>query len=217
MADSETRKNLYTYAFLREDGSPYYIGKGSGRRAWRSDNRRAAKRPVNPSRILILKENLTEEEAFRHERYMISVLGRKDLGSGILRNMTDGGEGASGAIRSEELRRKLSELRRGKKPSEETRRTMSESRLGKKNSFFGKRHGEKWRRRQSEKICGERNPNARSFVFTGPSGEDFHVVGGFEIFCRKQGISWQTMRKALRRNCSPPPRNGWLVRKAILQ
>jgi hypothetical protein len=43
-----------------------------------------------------LKRNLTEEEAFRHECYMIAVFGRKDIGTGILRNLTDGGDGVQG-------------------------------------------------------------------------------------------------------------------------
>jgi hypothetical protein len=43
-------------------------------------------------RIIILKNNLTEIEALQHEKYMISIFGRKDLGSGILYNKTDGGD-----------------------------------------------------------------------------------------------------------------------------
>jgi general stress protein YciG len=85
--------NYYTYAYLREDKTPYYIGKGTENRIY-STNRRV-KLPKDKSRIIFLKQNLTEEEAFKHERYMINVFGRKDLGTGILRNMTDGGDGAS--------------------------------------------------------------------------------------------------------------------------
>jgi hypothetical protein len=84
---------FYTYAWLREDGTPYYIGKGSGDRAWkRSRKGRSVKMPPK-ERILILKQNLTEEEAYKHEIYMIALYGRKDIGTGILRNLTDGGEG----------------------------------------------------------------------------------------------------------------------------
>jgi DNA invertase Pin-like site-specific DNA recombinase len=55
--------------------------------------------PKDRNRVLILKRNLTEEEAFRHEIYMIAVFGRKDIGTGILGNKSDGGEGPSGAKR----------------------------------------------------------------------------------------------------------------------
>ena len=85
--------DYYTYAYLREDGSPYYIGKGRGRRAYTAYCKSVKKPPKN--RIIFLKQNLTEEQAFDHERYMIHVLGRKDIGTGILRNLTEGGEGLS--------------------------------------------------------------------------------------------------------------------------
>ena len=117
----------YTYAYLREDKTPYYIGKGTGDRIY-STNRRVSP-PKDKSRIIYLKQNLTEEEAFKHEIYMIAVLGRKDLGTGILHNRTGGGEGASGAIRSDETRKKMGEAK--KNISEETRRRMSEAQKGK--------------------------------------------------------------------------------------
>jgi hypothetical protein len=81
----------YTYAYLREDGTPYYIGKGKDRRRYVKGDRTVFP-PEDKSKIIILKENLKEEEAFKHEVYMIAVFGRKDLGTGILRNMTDGGD-----------------------------------------------------------------------------------------------------------------------------
>jgi hypothetical protein len=89
------------------------------------------KPPKDKSRILYLKQNLTEEEAFKHEIYMIDVFGRKDLGTGILHNRTDGGEGSSGCIPSEETKRKLSEVNKGKIVSEETRKKISETSKGK--------------------------------------------------------------------------------------
>jgi hypothetical protein len=121
--------SFYTYAYLREDGTPYYIGKGKGGRAFHPYNRNA---PCPPKeRILFLKTGLSEEEAFRHEMYMIAVFGRKDLGTGILRNLTDGGEGPSNP--SAEVREKMGRGRRGKpgpwngkKHSEETKKKMSE-------------------------------------------------------------------------------------------
>ena len=161
---------FYTYAYLREDKTPYYIGKGTGDRIY-STNRRNNP-PKDKSRIIFLKQNLTEEEAFRHEIYMIAVFGRKDLGTGILRNKTYGGDGASGAIKSEKTRRKMSEANKGKNNpnygkslSEETRRKMSEAQKGKirseehkrKNSeaHKGKTHSEETKKKLSEANIGK--------------------------------------------------------------
>ena len=91
---------FYTYAYLREDRTPYYIGKGCGRRAYKKYSGKI-RPPEDKSRIIFLKQNLTEEEAFKHEIYMIAVFGRKDLGTGILHNRTDGGDGSSGRVVSE--------------------------------------------------------------------------------------------------------------------
>jgi hypothetical protein len=125
--------HYYTYAYLREDRTPYYIGKGQGNRAYRRSKKRINP-PKDKSRIIILKQNITEEEAFKHEIYMIAVFGRKDLGTGILHNRTDGGEGGSGAIVSEETRRKLSEAGKSRIFSEETRRKLSEASKGRTHS-----------------------------------------------------------------------------------
>jgi len=84
-------KEYYTYAYLREDGTPYYIGKGKNTRI---DDYHTKFVKVPPKeRRLFLKQKLTEREAFDHEMYMISVFGRKDLGTGILINQSDGGAG----------------------------------------------------------------------------------------------------------------------------
>ena len=142
----------YTYAYLREDNTPYYIGKGKGKRIY--STWRTIKPPKDKSRIIYLKQNLTEEEAFRHEIYMIDVFGRKDLGTGILHNMTNGGEGPSGAIRSEETRRKIGEAQ--KNISEETRRKIGEAKKGENNPNYGKTASEETKKRMSD---AHKNPS----------------------------------------------------------
>jgi len=141
----------YTYAYLREDKTPYYIGKGKGKRIYSTT--RALKLPKDKSRIILLKQNLTEEEAFRHEIYMIALFGRKDLGTGILRNLTDGGEGASGRILTEETKKKIGEANKGKTLSEENKRKIS----GINHYLYGKTHSEETRKKVSEALQGEKN------------------------------------------------------------
>ena len=105
---------FYTYAYLREDRTPYYIGKGSGNRIYDTKGRPCNK-PIDTSRIIFLKKNLPEEEAFQHEIYMIDVFGRKDLGTGILLNKTNGGDGSSGVIKSVKTRKRIAKNSEGRK------------------------------------------------------------------------------------------------------
>jgi hypothetical protein len=140
----------YTYAYLREDLTPYYIGKGKGNRVYRR-SKKDIKPPKDKSRVIFLKQNLTEEEAFRHEKYMIAVFGRKDLGTGILHNRTDGGEGATNTHRnplSDESKEKIRQKALGRKASEETKRKLSAIRKGKSI------HTEEYKKKQSEKMKG---------------------------------------------------------------
>ena len=142
---------FYTYAYLREDKTPYYIGKGSGKRVFVPHKGRNGKIVISvPSeeRILILKENLTEEEAFKHEVYMINVLGRKDNNTGILRNQSNGGEGSSGHVKSEETISKRVSKTKGRKQSDEERQKRSEARKGIK---FSEEHLENLRKAQQRR------------------------------------------------------------------
>lgn len=85
---------FYTYLWLREDGTPYYVGKGYLHRAF--ERHRIGKAPTKER--IILQQWLCEEDAFAAEKFLITYYGRKDNGTGILRNFTDGGEGTSGSM-----------------------------------------------------------------------------------------------------------------------
>jgi len=139
----------YTYAYLRDDKTPYYIGKGCGERAW-CHGKGEVMPPKDKTLILILKKDLSEQEAFRHEIYMISVFGRKNNNTGILRNRTDGGEG-SRRKQSEKTKKKIGDAHRGKKMPESAKQRIREHRTG---STLSKEHKQKI----SQSLKGEKNP-----------------------------------------------------------
>lgn len=91
-------QGYYVYAYLRPDFSPYYIGKGKKFRAWDKVGRSLHLPPNRAKHIIIIQDNLSEIAAFILERYYIRWFGRKDNETGILRNLTDGGEGVAGHI-----------------------------------------------------------------------------------------------------------------------
>lgn len=105
----------YVYQYVRDNQTPYYIGKGSKRRAWETHRRANGSdlRPRDRSKIQIIKNNLTEHQAWELEISLISKY-KRIIDGGILVNSNLGGEGG--------------------------RTVTSESRMGKKNPMYGKKN-----------------------------------------------------------------------------
>lgn len=113
---------IYAYLYLREDSTPYYVGKGTGRRAFRGGRfKRDIYPPLDRSRIILLPR-ASAQEAFQTEIELISNWGRKDLGTGCLLNRTAGGDNPPS--HKGEKRPWLAE-RNKKGPTPETRQRMS--------------------------------------------------------------------------------------------
>ena len=105
---------FYTYAHYTPAGNLFYIGKGSGVRSHESRGRNIYWRRVvakyGKPDVQILADWSTEEEAFSHENLLIKCF--KDLGHKLC-NLSDGGEGPSGARHSDERKKQVSEFFKG--------------------------------------------------------------------------------------------------------
>lgn len=132
-------KMAYLYRHIRLDKNiPFYIGIGNDENYKRANDRfqrnRYWKFVVNKTayEVEILMENLSWDMACEKEKEFIQLYGRKDNKTGILVNLTDGGDGCIGIIMSQTTKDKISKAFKGKIFSEETKRKLSEKATGRK-------------------------------------------------------------------------------------
>ena len=154
-----SEKKFYVYFLRRPDkddpfepgrGQPFYVGKGCDGRS--DEHRREAlrhrkgKESVNPYKnsiinylwksnlnyeVDIIFNQLTEFEAFEIEAMGIASYGRHNKGTGILANMTNGGDGASGLVHTEETKKQMSNIHKGMMHTEEECQKISRANKGK--------------------------------------------------------------------------------------
>ena len=102
-----------TYSHHKPDGTLFYIGKGSVKRANSKDSRNPHWKNIvakhGSHKVEILANWPTEAEAFEHEKFLISCF--RDLGFSLA-NITDGGEGMSGAKHTDAAKSKMSAFQR---------------------------------------------------------------------------------------------------------
>lgn len=216
------RKSLgfYIYFYLRIDGTPYYVGKGNAGRAWDTHGH-TVKPPKDKSLIIIAETNLTEIGAMALERRYIEWYGRKDNHTGILRNMTDGGEGTSGYKHTIEAKQAMSVAKKGKKQSllhienaartrigvkrsDETKQAISKAVSGYLHPMYGKTHTKESREKIAMSSSGRiRSKEAsmktslalrKTYEFVSPDGVKF-ITDNMIEFCKQHTLSQKDMYK----------------------
>lgn len=115
--------DYYVYAYLRKSNlSPYYIGKGKGHRAWARQHNVVV--PEDKNRIVIIESGLSDIGALAIERRLIRWYGRKDLGNGILRNLSDGGDGCEGRVHTDQAKKLIGDANRKRIWTEESKEKL---------------------------------------------------------------------------------------------
>lgn len=162
---SQLRQDYYVYHLIDPNSNQvFYVGKGCKSRMFAHEkcvrnNNHCERNPILFYKIrkilaasqkigyIKIQENLTEPEAMALEVSEIKKYGRRSNKTGILCNITNGGEGMSGYIHSTR-----------------TKRYMSKLHSGTKNPFHGKRHSVAVLQRLTKSAMG--NSHAKGMVHT---------------------------------------------------
>jgi hypothetical protein len=188
-------KGCYVYAYLRENGTPYYIGKGSNK------GKREICPPKDNSRIIIVEAALTDIGALAIERRLIKWYGRKDNNSGILRNKSDGGDGSCGRVVSNYERETKSLNQLGRKVLWICRKTTVNGKTYESIAQATKETGYSWEQIKSLEKGGKVNNHKNCLSPTGEvyktqkaAGAIFGVSGAsIGEWCKSNRHGWAFM------------------------
>jgi len=195
----------YKYGEYEFDYEPFYVGKGEGYRInvhlyesklendenkLKTNKIKKIQREIESDPIKFLyKKNMIEQNALELETIMIVTIGRINLNAGPLTNLTNGGEGKSGHIVSDETKQKISNANKGQLVGEKNpmygktgkdapmfSRTGDKhpmyGRIGDKHPMYGNHHTEKAKQKMSAMSKYENN-SKNKYHFYCSDGKDY--------------------------------------------
>lgn len=180
---------FYVYVHKDDAGNIFYVGKGSGRRAYKFRNRSkfwwnyVTKHCKALPKVEIVNSFNNEEAAFALETSLIQHYGRRDKSLGLLVNLTDGGEGISGAIVIPSETTKFNQAKAAKARWSRTEEKARQSQIQRKRFTDPEQ-----RRKASE--ANKNNPKVLEAVAKGAE-----AVRGKEAWNKGQAASEETKAK----------------------
>lgn len=217
----------YVYQLRVEDEElPFYVGKGKGDRAkhhlssyglieeysslHKKNKIKKALREGKQILVEYIEDNLTEEQSFVREVFWIAHFGRADLKKGPLTNKTNGGEGVSGYIHTEESKKRLSEVHSGennffygKTHTAESIEKMAAAKRGKTPHNKGKKSSPEAIAKMIVSKTGHRHKqesrdqmalsHSKTWIVVKPDGEEVQVVN-LEKYCKENSLLAPAMR-----------------------
>lgn len=202
----------YVYVHYRTtDGTPFYVGKGHGNRAWVQNKRnpywKSTKNKHGIS-VEIIFDNLTEEESFQCE--IDTILEFKYFGH-KLTNMTNGGEGVSGLVVTEKTRRMISSKLKGRKFTEATLMKLKNANKGRK---VPEDQRAKMRLAKLGRYAGNSNPYADKTVYLFVRIKDnFEFSGTRSDLCNSFDVKRDQIKKLFYKLSPRKSAGGWKLKE----
>lgn len=173
----------YVYRHIRIDkNEPFYIGISSDndykRASCKFRNNRIWNLIINKTeyKVDIILDNLSWEQACEKEKEFIKLYGRKDLNTGILSNLTNGGEGTYGHILNDESKQIISLKLKGRKLNSETCNKMSKAKMGNIPSNKGIKMSDEQKEKISLSNKGMKKPTTKC--------PHCNIIGGVPVLKR---------------------------------
>ena len=200
-------KSFYVYVHRKlTDNQPFYVGKGTGSRAYKKHGRNEYwQRVVNKHGyfVEIVFDNLSEDEAFRCE--IDTILEFQYFGYDLC-NLTKGGEGVSGRKLSSAEKSRLSQGMKGRKRSVES---IEKTRL----ATLGRKRTPEQNAKNSKAQVGNKNKEDKNhYVFYSESDiyvgtrRNFEKYAGLTNYSSNQLFGTSNRKRQKRKSV-----NGWSV------